>query len=230
LRISIILLGPPGAGKGTQARLLCETFNIAHIATGDILRNAIKNDTEVGRQAKALIEAGLLVPNELVDAIVRERLRQPDCDRGFIFDGYPRTLAQADTLRDFLEQDDILSLAIGINVSDEVLIARLGVRWTCPVCNRTFSEALSFCEIKGFLCAHCGVSLIHREDDTVEVITERLKIYHEQTEPLIRYYQERGTYIPVDGDRLPEKIFNNISSAVKERVSAASIEEKKGSA
>ena len=225
LKIAIVMLGPPGAGKGTQARLLCETLNFAHISTGDMLRTAIKNGTEEGEQAKTFIDAGQLVPDELVDVIVKERLRQPDCEHGFILDGYPRTLPQADTLQGILEQDDILLLTIGIKIPDEVLMARLGSRWMCPNCNRTFSEQLSSGKLKGF-CDKCDVKLMHRADDADEVIAARLNVYHEQTEPLIRYYQEKGTYIPIDGDQLPAKIFYAIRDVVEERRSFANAEKR----
>ena len=221
MKTAIIMLGPPGAGKGTQARLLSETLSFAHISTGDMLRTAIKNGTEDGQRAKSFIEAGLLVPDELVDAIVDERLRQADCARGFILDGYPRTLPQAETLDGVIERDDILSLTIGIRIPDEVLIARLGSRWMCPNCNRTFSKELSSGILKG-LCDKCGVKLIHRTDDTDEVIAARLNVYHEQTEPLVRYYQERGTYIQIDGDQLPAKVFYAIRNVVEERRNSAS--------
>ena len=214
----IVLLGPPGAGKGTQARLLSESFNLVHIATGDMLRMAIKDNTEIGRQAKNFIEAGTLVPDDLVDRLVGERLKQLDCRHGFILDGYPRTLAQADTLQTLLEQENVPFLTIGIDVPETILMVRLGVRWMCPNCNRTFSEMLSFSTLKGLVCNRCEVSLVHRVDDTVDVVTARLRVYHERTEPLIRYYQERGLYVQIDGNQLPEKIFDAISSVVKERV------------
>ena len=214
------MLGPPGAGKGTQARLLSETLGFAHISTGDMLRTAIKGGTADGLRAKSFIEAGLLVPDELVDSIVRERLRRPDCDRGFILDGYPRKLSQAETFQKFLEQDDIHSHAIGLNIPDEVLIARLGSRWMCPNCNRTFCKDLSSGFLKG-LCDKCNVPLIHRTDDAHEVIAARLKIYHEETEPLIRYYEERGMHIRIDGDQLPAKVFYAIRNAVEVRRKSA---------
>ena len=220
LKTAIILLGPPGAGKGTQARLVSETLNFKHIATGDMLREAIKSGTEVGGRAKTFIEAGLLVPDELVDTVVTERLRQTDCGNGFILDGYPRTLSQADTLQGFLEQNNILSVTIGIKVPDEILITRLGSRWMCPNCNRTFSVELSSGTLKG-ICDKCGVKLVHRVDDTGEVIAARLKIYHEQTEPLIRYYQKRGTYVSIDGDQAPAKVFYAIRDVVNERVATS---------
>jgi len=210
------MLGPPGAGKGTQARLILGTFNFAHISTGDMLRTAIKDGTELGRRAKAIIESGLLVPDELVDAIVRERLKEPDCANGFILDGYPRTWSQADTLQGILDQDDILSIPIGIKVADEVLIARLVSRWMCPNCNRTFSKELSSGILTG-LCDKCGIQLIHRKDDNEEVVAARLKVYHEQTEPLIRYYEDLGAYVPVEGDQVPAKVFYAIRNVLEER-------------
>jgi len=213
------MLGPPGAGKGTQARLISETHDLAHIATGDILRTAIKEGTEQGKRAKTFLEAGLLVPDELVDAIVFERMRKADCSCGFILDGYPRKWTQADTLQKILDQDDILSVAIGIHIPDEVLIARLGSRWICPNCNRTFSEQLSSGTLKG-LCDKCGEKLAQRADDAVEVITARLKVYHEETESLMRYYQERGIYEPVDGDQLPAKIYYAIREVLGKRMNS----------
>jgi len=218
--MAIIMLGPPGAGKGTQARLISETFGFAHISTGDMLRTAIKEGTELGARAKTLLEAGLLVPDELVDAIVRERLQKPDCGRGFILDGYPRTLAQAGTLQGILDRDGVISVTVGIKVPDQVLIGRLGARWVCPNCNRTFSEQLSSGKIKG-LCDRCGVTLMHRADDTEEVVTSRLKVYHEQTEPLIRYYQEQEIFVPIDGDELPAKVFYAIRDVVDEKMNSA---------
>ena len=226
MKIAIIMLGPPGAGKGTQAWLLSETLNFKHISTGDMLRTAIKDGTELGFRAKEFLEAGHLVPDELVDAIVYERLRQPDCEHGFILDGYPRTLTQADKLQGILEQDDIPSLTIGIRVPDEVLVARLVARWVCPNCNRTFSEQLSSGKLNGF-CDKCNVKLVHRADDTVEVVTERLKVYHGQTESLIRYYQDRGTFVPIDGDQSPAKIFYAIRGALEERMKSAQAEKAK---
>jgi adenylate kinase len=216
LKIAIILLGPPGAGKGTQARLLSEKFGFAHISTGDMLRTAVKNGTEQGVRAKTFIEAGMLAPDEVVDGIVRERLQQEDCRRGFILDGYPRTLPQADTLQALFAQDVIRSFTIGISVKDDVLVARLGGRWICPSCNRTFSRQLSSGSLKG-LCDKCGVALTQRNDDAVEVITERLRVYREQTAPLIKYYQERGTYFQIDGDQSPAKIFYSIRDTIAKR-------------
>ena len=210
------MLGPPGAGKGTQAELLSETLGFTHISSGDMLRTAIKNGTEHGGRAKKFIDAGLLVPDELVDDIVSERLRQSDCSNRFILDGYPRTLTQANKLQEFFNKENILSLTIGIRIPDEVLIERLEARWVCPNCNRTFSEQLSSGTLKG-LCDKCGAKLVHRADDIVEVITARLKVYHEQTEPLIRYYEERGIYAPINGDQLPALVFYAIRNVLEER-------------
>jgi len=211
LKIAIIMLGPPGAGKGTQAWMLSEALGWAHISTGDMLRAAVKNGTELGSKAKAFIESGLLVPDEVVDAIVRERVRKQDCERGFILDGYPRTLPQAVTLQSFFDQDGIRSRTFGICARDSVLIERLGARWTCPDCNKTFSVYLH----SDGVCDKCGCSLVQRDDDTVEVIKGRLRVYYATTEPLIRYYQDRKTYIQVDGEQTVEEIFDVISDSVK---------------
>ena len=223
LKIAIIMLGPPGAGKGTQARLLSSMFGFAHISTGDMLRMAIKDGTQNGIRAKTFIEAGQLVPDELVDAIVNERLRHEDCSRGFILDGYPRTLSQAGTLQGILDQDNIKTITVCISVSDAVLFVRLGSRWMCPNCNRTFSIELSSGTLKG-VCDKCDVSLVHRVDDSIDVITARLQVYHEQTEPLIRYYQGRETYVLVDGDQAPAIVFYAIRGAVEERMSFTTVQ------
>jgi len=197
--------------------LLSEKFKFAHISTGDMLRTAVKNGTEQGLKAKAFIEAGMLAPDEVVDGIVKERLQLPDCKRGFILDGYPRTLSQADTLQAVFAMDVVQSFTVGIRVEDAAIVARLGGRWICPKCNRTFSQQLSSGALNG-VCDKCGVELTHRNDDAVEVITERLRIYRERTAPLIRYYQERGTYIQIDGDRSPAEVFYAIRDSINKKM------------
>ena len=219
LKVAIIMLGPPGAGKGTQARMLSETLGFAHISTGDMLRAAVRNETEQGLLAKSYIEAGLLVPDEVVDNIVNERMKQPDCAEGGIFDGYPRTLAQANTLWDLFEQNGVWSVTFGIDVREDVLIARLGVRWTCPKCDKTYSANLH----PGKQCDKCGVNLVQRNDDAVEVIRERLKIYEERTMPLIQYYKNLCSYVQFDGEKSADEISNAIIDMVKQRVNLRSV-------
>jgi adenylate kinase len=217
IRLGIILVGPPGAGKGTQARLLGEAFKFPHISTGDILREAVKNQTELGNKVKECIESGSLVPDELVDAIIAQRLGREDCRQGFILDGYPRTIPQAEFLREYFEQNSTRILTLGIAVEDEILLKRLSSRWTCSKCSKTFSEDLAPGTAKG-QCNQCGGDLVQRRDDNVEVIAERLQVYLKTTQPLIQYYRNLGAYVEVDGDRPVEKIYDALFGIVNDRI------------
>jgi adenylate kinase len=216
VRLALIIVGPPGAGKGTQARLLGEEFKFPHISTGDILREAVKNQTELGKKVKECIESGSLVPDELVDAIITERLGREDCRQGFILDGYPRTIPQAEFLREYFRQNGTRILTLGIAVEEEVLLKRLSSRWTCSKCSKTFSEDLVPGTANG-RCDQCDGDLVQRRDDNVEVIEERLQVYHKTTQPLIQYYKNLGAYVEVDGDRSVEKIFNALIGIVNGR-------------
>ncbi len=215
-RLALIILGPPGAGKGTQARMAAEALNIPHISTGDMLREALRNDTELGRKAKAFMECGALVPDELVEASVAERLVQEDCGRGFILDGYPRTIPQARFLESLLENSDTRFLCVGVSVGNDVLIQRLSSRWTCPACGKIFNAALNPAKAGG-RCDECGANLMQRKDDTAEVIAERLHVYHKATEPLILYYQERDSFVEINGDKPVEEVFDSIIGVIKGR-------------
>jgi adenylate kinase len=212
-RLAIIMLGPPGAGKGTQARMMSEELNFPHISTGDMLREALKNQRELGKKAKAYMESGTLVPDELVDAIVAERLTREDCVRGFILDGYPRTINQAEFLRTLFERDGTKTLTIGVEVGDRVLIDRLSSRWTCPKCGKMFNAKLDPSKAGG-TCDECGAALVQRKDDRPEVIAERLQVYHKATRPLIRYYQDWGSYVEVNGDRPVRETFRSIMGII----------------
>jgi adenylate kinase len=163
-RVAIIMLGPPGAGKGTQARMIGESLQYPHISTGDILREALRTETELGKKAKSYMETGALVPDVLVDAFVAERLGREDCDRGFILDGYPRTIHQADFLHSLCEKDGTEIRTIGIEVEDSELIRRLSSRWTCPKCGRIFNSTLSKGKAGG-QCDTCHTALVQRKDD-----------------------------------------------------------------
>ena len=207
------MLGPPGAGKGTQARMIAEALKFPHISTGDMLRESLKNETELGKKAKAFMESGALVPNDLVDAIVAERLARGDCRRGFILDGYPRTIPQAQFLESLFEKNGTRILSIGVEVGDNVLISRLSSRWTCPSCGKMFNSASDPGKAGG-QCDECGTALVQRKDDTAEVIAERLQVYHTITQPLIRHYQEQGSYVEVNGDRPAEEIFGSIMNKI----------------
>jgi adenylate kinase len=212
-RVAIIMLGPPGAGKGTQGRMMSESLNVPHISTGDMLREALKNETELGRKAKSFMESGALVPDELVNAIVAERLAREDCRRGFILDGYPRTIPQAESLRSLFEKDGTKAMAIGIEVGDGELIRRLSSRWTCPKCGKMFNAALDPAKVGG-QCDDCGADLVQRRDDTAQVIAERLQVYHVATKPLIQYYCNQKSYVEVNGDRSAQDIFDTIIGIV----------------
>ncbi len=213
---AVILLGPPGAGKGTQGRMLGSALGYPRISTGDILREALRNQTELGRQAQGYMESGSLVPDALVDAIVRERLKQEDCAEGFLLDGYPRTVPQAEFLDRLFAAEGTRPLAVGIQVDDEVLVARLSGRLTCPSCSKMF-HVVSSPSKAGDRCDECGAVLVQRKDDTVEVIRERLQVYHKETEPLIEFYRAWGCYVEVDGDRAADEIQRAILEVVKTR-------------
>jgi adenylate kinase len=213
-RLAIIMLGPPGAGKGTQARLMSEKVDFPHISTGDMLREALKNETELGKKAKEYMESGALVPDELVDAIVAERIQRQDCDEGIILDGYPRTISQAEALQSIFDADSSRVLTIGVEVGDNVLIDRLSSRWTCPKCSKMFNAKLDSSKVNG-QCDACGTDLVQRKDDTAEVIAERLQVYHKATLPLIQYYKEKNLYFGVDGDQPIETILEAIMNRIR---------------
>jgi adenylate kinase len=220
------MLGPPGAGKGTQARMIGESLKYPHISTGDMLREALKNDTEFGRRVKKYMDSGTLVPDELVGAIVTERLGREDCRRGFILDGYPRTIAQAEFLRSLFAKDGTSVLILGIEVEDSELIERLSSRWTCPVCGKMFNARLDSGKVGG-RCDECGAMLVQRKDDTADVIAERLQVYHKATKPLFQYYQEQDGYIPINGEKSTEEVFGTITDIIKSRMKKKAKEDQK---
>ncbi|MCL2426232.1 MAG: adenylate kinase [Oscillospiraceae bacterium] len=192
----LILLGPPGAGKGTQAEVLVEKLNVPQISTGDILRAAVKNGTPVGLEAKAYMDAGDLVPDDVIIGVVKERLTADDCKNGYIFDGMPRTIAQAEALD---AQEVIIDTVLSIEVPDEVIIKRLSGRRTCPKCGMIFHIETKKPKVEG-ICDACGAALVIRKDDEAETIVNRLKTYHNETEPLIDYYKTQGKLKEVGGD------------------------------
>ncbi len=196
----IIMLGAPGAGKGTQAEILSEKFNIPAISTGAIIRLAIKNGSEVGLKAKDYIDKGLLVPDAAIIDIIKERLKADDCGNGFILDGFPRTIAQAEALEDFgIEIDTALSL----EVDDNAIIERLSGRRECSKCGATY-HVMFKPSTKGDVCDKCMAPLVTRNDDKPETIKARLDVYHEQTEPLKAFYENRGKLIKVKGESTVE--------------------------
>jgi len=209
----IVLLGAPGSGKGTQAKMLAEKYNIPHISTGDIFRYNIKNETPLGKEAKMYIDKGLLVPDILTCNIVNDRVQQDDCKNGFILDGFPRTLFQADNLSDWLKKNNRkISVVLNIDVSDQVVIKRLSGRRVCPN-GHIYHMDYNRPKVDG-ICDECHEKLFIRDDDKPETIKSRLDAYHQITQPLEDYYSKSGLLINIDGDDTPEAIFNKINLVI----------------
>lgn len=197
--MNLILLGPPGAGKGTQSVFLTERFSIPQISTGDMLRAAVKHETPMGVKAKSFMDSGSLVPDEVVIGIVQERIQQADCEKGFILDGFPRTIAQADALTETLAGiDKLIDCVVSLQVDTEALVERLTGRRTCKQCGKGFHVAFDPPASNG-RCTACGGELVHRADDNEETIRNRMSTYHEQTAPLEDYYRKAGSLLVVDG-------------------------------
>lgn len=214
---NVVLLGAPGAGKGTQAKMLSEKLAVPHISTGDILREAVAAGTDLGKQAKGYMDRGELVPDELVIAIARERLAQPDCAEGFVLDGFPRTVAQAEALGEVmaeLEREPLV--VINLTVDEDEIVRRLSGRRLCRGCDGIFHIDDEGVE-DGGQCPNCGGELYQRSDDRPEAIRERLQVYHEQTQPLIDYYERRGVLVNVAGEGSPQDIAAQVLAAVLER-------------
>lgn len=197
--MKIIMLGAPGAGKGTQAKKIAAKYGIPHISTGDIFRANIKNGTELGKKAKTYMDQGLLVPDELVVDLVVDRVNQDDCKNGYVLDGFPRTIPQAEALTEALEKmGQKVDFAIDVNVPDENIVKRMGGRRACVTCGATYHMVYAPTKKEG-ICDTCGGELILRDDDKPETVLKRLGVYHEQTQPLIDYYTEAGILKEVDG-------------------------------
>jgi len=209
--MNIIFLGPPGAGKGTQAQRICSALNIPQISTGDILRRAMKEGTETGLKAKSYIDAGKLVPDEVIIDIVKERLAMDDCQNGYILDGFPRTVPQAEALDTFATIDTVIELA----VDDQVLVNRLSGRRVCVKCGATYHLSMLGGKTT---CAACGEELIQRNDDKAETVLNRLQVYHAQTAPLIGYYEQKGLLRKVKGDQGVDEIFHAIMNTLGAQV------------
>lgn len=211
--MKLVLLGPPGAGKGTQAKKLEQEFGLTHISTGDIFRENIKNETELGKQVKSYLDSGRLVPDELTIAMVWDRLDQEQDD--YLLDGFPRTLEQADALTEGLTQrgealDDVLS----IEVEASKLIKRLSGRRSCPNCGAVYHVVDNPPQKEG-ICDVCGHELVQRSDDREETVAQRLDVYREQTEPLIAYYEAQGNLVSIDGDQPVDAVFEAIRQAIR---------------
>lgn len=210
--MKLIMLGAPGAGKGTQAEVISEHLNIPTISTGNIIREALKNGTEMGKKAKSYMDSGALVPDDVVIGIIRERLAQPDCDNGFILDGFPRTIPQAEALdRMGIHIDRI----IDIEVPDETIAQRVSGRRVCAACGSSYHLDYKKPQVDG-VCDRCNGALVQRKDDQPETVKERLAVYHEQTEPLKEYYAKSGKLVIVEGQERVEDTTALTIAAVKE--------------
>lgn len=205
--MKIIMLGAPGAGKGTQAKKIAAKYEIPHISTGDIFRANIKNGTELGKKAKTYMDQGLLVPDELVVDLVVDRVQQEDCKNGYVLDGFPRTIPQAESLDAALEKlGDKIDYAVNVEVPDENIINRMGGRRACVGCGATYHIVYNPTKVEG-VCDACGEKLILRDDDKPETVQKRLTVYHDQTQPLIDYYSKSGVMKEVDGTVDMEDVF-----------------------
>ena len=214
--MKIIMLGAPGAGKGTQAKMIAEKCGIPHISTGDIFRANIKNGTELGAKAKEYMDKGLLVPDELVCDLVVDRIQQADCEKGYILDGFPRKIPQAEALENALNAiEQKLDYAIDIDVPDENIINRMSGRRACVGCGATYHVLFNPTKVEG-KCDVCGESLILRDDDKPETVKKRLDVYHTQTQPLIDFYTERKVLVEVDGTQSMDKVFDDIMKILGE--------------
>ena len=208
----MILLGPPGAGKGTQAKIISALLGIPHISTGDILRDAVKSGSELGKKVKEIMERGELVPDELMDRIVENRLKENDCRKGFILDGYPRTVKQAESLEKILENlNEKLDIVILVDVSEDDVVRRITNRRICPKCGKVYNLIVpDLRPSEDELCDLCKVKLIQRDDDKEETVRRRYRVYMESTSPLIEYYDKRGILERIDGKHQPEKVKEEI--------------------
>jgi adenylate kinase len=211
----IVLLGPPGAGKGTQAQIVSKTLGLAHISSGDIFRENLKKQTELGKLAQTYMDRGALVPDDVTIAMIKERLSRPDCNNGALLDGFPRTPAQAKALDEMLgENDQKISCVPYINVPADVLIERLTGRWTCPTCGYVYHEKFNP-PVKAGICDKDQSELYQRADDKAETVKKRIEVYGEQTAPLIDYYQENGLLKEIDGTQAIEVVTSQLLEAIE---------------
>ena len=217
----IVLLGPPGAGKGTQAEVLTNELNLLHISTGDIFRENLKNETELGLLAKSYMAKGELVPDDVTNAMVRDRLNREDClSQGALLDGFPRTPAQAAALDEMLKEIDGCMVCVPyIAVPAEVLIGRLSGRWTCPTCSTPYHLVSKPPKVAG-KCDHDGADLYQREDDKAETVKNRIEVYLKNTAPLIEYYRQQGLLVEVDGTKDIPQVSTELLAFVREKLSA----------
>ena len=210
----IVILGAPGAGKGTQSDYITENLKITHISTGALFRSNIKEQTELGKKVQAIISRGELVSDDIVIEMVMQRIAQDDCRRGYILDGFPRTLAQAKALTEALkEKGEAIDCAITVNVPDESIIDRMSTRVVCPKCEAQYNTKSNPPKVSG-ICDRCGEKLVSRADDNPETVKKRLDIYHADTEPIIEYYRSEGVLADIDGTKAPLEVFKEILEAL----------------
>ena len=208
--MKIIMLGAPGAGKGTQAKKIAEKYQIPHISTGDIFRSNIKEGTELGMKAKAYMDQGGLVPDELTIGMLMDRIQKDDCKNGYVLDGFPRTIPQAESLTNALnERNQKIDYAVNVDVPDENIVNRMSGRRACLSCGATYHIVYKPSKVEG-ICDVCGDKLVLRDDDKPETVKKRLSVDHDQTQPLIDYYKEAGVLANVDGTQDMEKVFSDI--------------------
>jgi adenylate kinase len=218
--VNLVLLGPPGAGKGTQAARLKERYGLAHLSTGDMLREAVAAGTEVGKEAEGIMAKGQLVPDEVVNRVVAERIARPDCAAGFILDGFPRTIAQAEALDALLAERGLkLDAVIEFVVDDEALVTRIAGRYACAKCGALYHDRANPTAVPG-RCDACGsTEFVRRPDDKPETVRARLRAYHEQTAPLLPYYKDKGLLISIDGmaeiDAVSAEIVRRLEGAAR---------------
>lgn len=214
--MKIVMLGAPGAGKGTQAIKIADKYDIPHISTGDIFRANIKGGTELGQKAKSYIDKGELVPDEVTIGMLLDRIAQDDCKNGYVLDGFPRTIPQAESLTEALKsQGDQIDFALNIDVPDEAIIERMSGRRACPKCGATYHIVYAAPRTEN-ICDKCGTELIIRSDDKPETVKDRLNVYHQQTEPLIAYYKATGVLREVDGTQELPKVFEDVIAILSE--------------
>ena len=212
--MKIIMLGAPGAGKGTQAKMIADKYSVPHISTGDIFRANIKNGTELGMEAKSYMDQGKLVPDELTVKILLDRVAQEDCQNGYVLDGFPRTIPQAKVLEEALAKiNDKIDYAINVDVPDELIVDRMSGRTVCPSCGASYHK-LNKIEKTAGKCDLCGETLIQREDDKAETVKKRLDVYHEQTEPLIAHYKAQGKVLDINGVGTVEEVRDRVKNAL----------------
>ena len=214
--MKIIMLGAPGAGKGTQAKKIAEKYGIPHISTGDIFRANIKNQTELGMKAKGYMDQGMLVPDELTLELIMDRFTNDDCKNGYVLDGFPRTVPQAEALTKALaDKQDAVDYAINVDVPDEAIVTRMSGRRACLACGGTYHIKFNPTKVEG-ICDACGGELVLRNDDKPETVQKRLDVYHEQTQPLIDYYQTQNILKEVDGTLPLDEVFRAIIAILED--------------